>query len=113
MKAGIKRDLVFACSSIVGLAVYVATGFALGKVKYGHVADMILTNWNMTGLGVFFVLAIIYAGFSGAADRMAKSTDASSSGRGANLSGKTVAIVACLFLVLIVAVVAYNIFRDD
>jgi nucleoside permease NupC len=112
MKPGIKQDLRFALTATILLTGYIAAGFAMGYVKFTHVADVILTPWSMIGLGSLVVAAILY--------QAVKTERSKARALGPNqevlqdsyLSGKTVVIVVTIALFAIVAVVAYTVLAD-
>ena len=113
MKPGVKQDLSFAIIALLSFACYTALGFALGKVNYAQVADMILTNWIMTGIGMVFLAAIIYTGVKGAIHRDRKTNEDPTLTTSSYLSGTVVAIIVGLCVIVLVVVVAYAILSDS
>lgn len=115
MKSGVKRDMIFCTISAALLTGYIALGFALGKVEYGYggVADMILSDWIMYGLGGFFAASVIYTGIKGTKSSSDENGTGAADEGASTLSGKSVAIIVSLFAVGVIAVVAYTILTDS
>jgi len=112
MKEGVKQDAKVAAVWLVMFTVYVAVGALAGLIPYGHVSDMILTNWVLYGLGGFFLAAILYHGMTHA--RLPDEAAATHQERvkDSYVSGKFVAIIAVVGALIVAGLVAHAVLSD-